>query len=110
MPPRFGAPSRRRRANPNSKSAAIPKPVNTPPNALAWKQTKTNWNEVYPAGKSKFGALLIPERPPANAVKKKSGKSTLGTRSAGLGNALWSPRQATDRATDRVRRSELMSG
>ncbi len=33
IPYRFGAASNRRRAKPFSKSDAIPKPVNTPPNA-----------------------------------------------------------------------------
>jgi hypothetical protein len=42
MPPRFGAASSRRRAKPNSKSAAIEKPVKTPPNAAAWMHTKPN--------------------------------------------------------------------
>jgi len=27
-------------------SAAIPKPVNTPPKAADWSRTKTNWNAV----------------------------------------------------------------
>ncbi len=43
---RLGAPSMSRRANPFSKSDAIPKPVKTPPNALACRSTKQNWNAV----------------------------------------------------------------
>ena len=35
-----------RRLKPFSKSAAIPKPVNTPPNAADCRNTKTNWNAV----------------------------------------------------------------
>ena len=35
-----------RRAKPDSKSAAIPKPVNTPPKAAACSSTNTNWNAV----------------------------------------------------------------
>ena len=46
MPSRFGAASIIRRAKPDSKSAAIAKPVNTPPKAAAWSSTKTNWNAV----------------------------------------------------------------
>ena len=46
IPYRFGAASSSRRANPFSKSDAIPKPVNTPPNADAWISTNTNWNAV----------------------------------------------------------------
>ena len=42
----LGAPSRSRRVKPFSKSAAMPKPVNTPPNADACSSTKTNWNAV----------------------------------------------------------------
>ena len=42
IPPRFGAASMSLRAKPNSKSAAIAKPVKTPPNAAAWMQTKPN--------------------------------------------------------------------
>ena len=43
---RFGAASISRRAKPLSKSAAIPKPVNTPPKAADCSSTKTNWNAV----------------------------------------------------------------
>ena len=43
---RFGAASSSRRAKPFSKSRAIPKPVNTPPNAADWTSTKQNWNAV----------------------------------------------------------------
>ena len=43
---RSGAASSSRRAKPYSKSAAMPKPVKTPPNAAAWSSTKTNWNAV----------------------------------------------------------------
>jgi hypothetical protein len=32
--------------NPDSKSAATAKPVKTPPNAAAWRKTKTNWKAV----------------------------------------------------------------
>ena len=46
MPSRFGAASSSRRAKPFSKSDAIPKPVNTPPNADACSSTNTNWNAV----------------------------------------------------------------
>ena len=46
MPSRFGAASSSRRAKPFSKSDAIPKPVNTPPNADACRSTNTNWNAV----------------------------------------------------------------
>jgi len=41
-PLRCGAATRSRRANPFSKSRAIPKPVKTPPNAADWSRTKTN--------------------------------------------------------------------
>ena len=43
---RFGAASSSRRAKPDSKSRAIPKPVKTPPNAADWISTKQNWNAV----------------------------------------------------------------
>ena len=43
IPVRFGAASSRRRANPDSKSRAIPKPVKTPPNAADWIRTKQKW-------------------------------------------------------------------
>ena len=43
---RFGAASSSRRAKPDSKSRAIPKPVKTPPNAADWIRTKQNWNAV----------------------------------------------------------------
>ena len=45
-PSRLGAASSSRREKPDSKSAAIEKPVNTPPNADACSSTKTNWNAV----------------------------------------------------------------
>ena len=38
MPPRFVAPSIRRRAKPDSKSRATEKPVNTPPNVDGLEQ------------------------------------------------------------------------
>ena len=43
---RLGAASSRRWPKPISKSRATPNPVNTPPNALDWISTKTNWNAV----------------------------------------------------------------
>ena len=43
---RCGAARKRRRVKPLSKSRAIEKPVNTPPNAADWRKTKTNWNAV----------------------------------------------------------------
>jgi hypothetical protein len=46
IPVRCGAASRSRRANPVSKSRAIPKPVNTPPKAADWSSTNTNWKAV----------------------------------------------------------------
>ena len=39
-------PSIRRRANPDSKSAAIEKPAKTPPKTADWIRTKTYWNVV----------------------------------------------------------------
>ena len=42
------------------------------------------------------------ESPPAKAVKKKSGKTRDGIRSDGFVNTLWSTRQATPSATDKV--------
>ena len=33
-----------RRVKPESKSAPIEKPMNTPPKAADWSSTKTNWN------------------------------------------------------------------
>ena len=32
--------------NPESKSAAIEKPMNTPPKAADWSSTKTNWKAL----------------------------------------------------------------
>jgi hypothetical protein len=42
----LGAASSSRRANPLSKSPAIEKPLNTPPNAAACISTKPNWKAV----------------------------------------------------------------
>ena len=109
IPPRLGAASSSRRAKPNSKSAAIAKPVKTPPNAAAWMQTKRELKRRVAGGYSKFGAFCTPDRPPANAMKKNSGNRTLGSRIAGFVKALWMPRQATASATERVRASVLMS-
>src|SRR5207247_11193386 len=83
-----------------SKSRAIPKPVKTPPNAADWSRTNTNWKAVYPFGKSKPGMLSTRDSPPANAVKKKSGKIIPGRNSDGVVNTLCSTRQATANATD----------
>ena len=46
IPVLCGEASSKRRANPNSKSRAIPNPVKTPPKAADWRSTKTNWNAV----------------------------------------------------------------
>ncbi len=46
MASRLGAASIMRRPKPDSKSRAIEKPMNTPPNAEACISTKTNWNAV----------------------------------------------------------------
>ena len=46
MPSRLGAASIIRRPKPDSKSRAMAKPVNTPPNADAWSSTNTNWKAV----------------------------------------------------------------
>jgi hypothetical protein len=43
---RLVAASMKRLPKPVSKSRAIPKPVNTPPNAADCSSTKTNWNAV----------------------------------------------------------------
>ena len=69
---------------PLSKSRAIPNPVKTPANAADCSRMKTNWNAVYPVGKSNPGICETRERPPANAVKKKSGNASEGSRNAGL--------------------------
>ena len=45
--------------------------------------------------------LSTRERPPANAVKKKSGKINPGSRSDGVVNTLCSTRQATANATEK---------
>ena len=103
MPSRFGAASISRRAKPFSKSVAIPKPVNTPPNALACSSTKTNWNAVYPDGKSKPGTLPMFDRPPANATKKNSGKIRLGSSSCGFFKKRRVLRVATAEATSAKR-------
>ena len=79
----------------------MPKPVNTPPNAADWSRTNTNWNAVYPFGKSKPGMLLTRDSPPANAVKKKSGKIIPGRNNDGVVNTLCRTRHATANATDR---------
>jgi hypothetical protein len=36
----------RRRVKPESKSAAIEKPMKTPPKAADWRSTKTNWKAL----------------------------------------------------------------
>src|SRR3954468_25113695 len=95
MPLRLAAGSRERRAKPVSKSRAIPKPVKPPPKAADCSSTKTNWKAVYPVGKSKPGTSPIAERPPAKETKKKSGKTSAGTRKDGLVRKLWMLRQAT---------------
>src|SRR5437764_11581932 len=41
----------------------------------------------------------IRDRPPAKAIRKNSGKTIEGTRTAGLTSVLWIERQATPRAT-----------
>jgi hypothetical protein len=46
MPPRLGAASISRFANPPSKSRAMPNPVKTPLNAADCRRTNTNWNAV----------------------------------------------------------------
>ena len=56
---------------------------------------------MYPFGKSKPGMLSTRERPPANAVKKKSGKINPGSRSDGVVNTLCSTRHATANATEK---------
>ena len=43
---RSPAASKRRRVNPESKSAAIEKPMKTPPKAADWRSTKTNWKAL----------------------------------------------------------------
>ena len=50
-------------------------------------------------GKSNPGTSPSPDSPPANAVKKNSGKISDGSRYAGLVRMLWSDRQATASAT-----------
>jgi hypothetical protein len=99
-PVRLGAAIISRRAKPYSKSRATPNPVNTPPNAADWSSTNTNWKAVYPGGKLKPGMLLTRERPPAKAVKKKSGNRIPGTSSAGVVYTLCRTRHATASATD----------
>src|SRR4051812_9043781 len=90
------------RPKPISKSRATAKPVNTPANALDWISTKTNWNAVYPDAKSKPGIESTRDRPPANAVKKNSGKISDGRISAGFVKTLWMLRAAVASATDVV--------
>ena len=75
--------------------------MNTPPKAADWSSTNTNWNAVYPLGKSKPGMLSTRDSPPANAVKKKSGKINPGSSSEGVVNTLCSTRQATAIATEK---------
>ena len=98
---RCGAASISRRENPDSKSRAMPKPVKTPPKAADWSSTKTNWKAVYPAGKSKPGSPDSWDRPPTNAVKKKSGNAMDGMRMFGVVSALCVVRQPTASATER---------
>ncbi len=43
---RWGVASISLRPNPNWKSAAIEKPLNTPPKAALWQRTKAKMNEV----------------------------------------------------------------
>ena len=45
------------------------------------------------------GTSLIRDSPPANAIRKNSGKTIEGTRIAGLTTVLWIERQATPRVT-----------
>src|SRR5215204_2387362 len=102
MPDRFGAASSSRRAKPDSKSRAIPKPVKTPPNAADWIRTKQNWNAVYQGGKSNPGTFSTCDSPPAKAVKKKSGKISEGKKSAGFVKTFLSVRHATPAATGQI--------
>jgi hypothetical protein len=44
---RCGAARKSRRVKPESKSAPIEKPMNTPPKAADWSSTKTNWKALY---------------------------------------------------------------
>ncbi len=83
-PLRCGADTSSRFANPRSKSLAIPKPVNTPPNTADCRSTNTNWNPVYPPRKSNPGTCLSRDRPPANATKFASGNSIGGSNSDGF--------------------------
>src|SRR4029450_12336505 len=102
MPVRFGAASRSRLAKPLSKSRAIPNPVKTPPKTADCNSTKANWKAVSPLGNPRPGSLSIRESPPANAVKKKSGKISDGNRSDGFVSTLCSVRHATALATANV--------
>src|SRR4029453_17236362 len=102
MPVRFGAASRSRLAKPLSKSRAIPNPVKTPPKTADCNSTKANWKAVYPLANVKPGSLSIRESPPANAVKKKSGKISDGSSSDGFVSTLCSVRHATALATANV--------
>ena len=76
--------------------------MKTPPNAADWSSTKTNWKAVYPDGKSNPGTCATRESPPANAVKKKSGKMIEGTSSDGFVKTFFNVRQATPEATGQI--------